>query len=142
MNRNIQAYGVRAGVMGALNPVLFSDQLIPVQEFRTELKQVMASARVDTLTEHLESRAHVTQFDEDTWWTIVDDLKAHLGSQCANMVVDSRDDQESLMVAAETWVEDNISNATRAMIVATAIVLYGYAKAETMIRELSSAVAV
>ncbi len=83
----------------------------------------------------------MTQFDEDTWWTIVDDLKAHLGSQCANMAGDSRDEQESALVAAETWVEDTISNTTRGKIVAAAVVLYGYAKTETLIRELSSAVA-
>jgi hypothetical protein len=136
MNRNLQAFGV----IGTLE-VLFSDQLIPVQEFRTELKQALANARVGTLIEHLESAANVTQFDEDTWWTIVDDLKAHLGSQCANMAGDSRDEQESALVAAETWVEDTISNTTRGKIVAAAVVLYGYAKTETLIRELSSAVA-
>jgi hypothetical protein len=136
MNRNLQAFGV----IGTLE-VLFSDQLVPVQEFRTELKCALANARVGTLIEHLESAANVAQFDEDTWWTIVDDLKAHLGSQCANMAGDSRDEQESALVAAETWVEDTISNTTRGKIVATAVVLYGYAKAETLIRELSSAVA-
>ncbi len=40
MNRNLQAFGV----IGTLE-VLFSDQLIPVQEFRTELKQALANAR-------------------------------------------------------------------------------------------------
>ncbi|PNE59609.1 hypothetical protein A8H39_00225 [Paraburkholderia fungorum] len=137
MNRNLQAFGV----IRTSHEVLFSDQMIPVQEFRTDLKQVLTNPRVDTLIEHLESGANVTQFDEDTWWTIVDDLKAHLGSQCANMAGDSRDEQESALVAAETWVEDNISHSSRARIVAVAVVLYGYAKAETMIRELSSAVA-
>lgn len=137
MNRNLQA----SGVIGTHHEVLFSEQLIPVQEFRTELKQVLANSRVVTLIEHLESGAHVAQFDEDTWWTIVDDLKAHLGSRCANMAGDSREEQESALVAAETWVEDNISNHTRAKIVATAVVLYGYDKAETMIRDLSSVVA-
>ncbi|MGF6603257.1 hypothetical protein P3T23_008011 [Paraburkholderia sp. GAS448] len=137
MNRNLQAFGV----IGTQHEVLFSDQLIHVQEFRTDLKQAMADARVGTLIEHLEGGANVTQFDEDTWWTIVDDLKAYLGSQCANKAGDSRGEQESALVAAETWVEDNISNTTRAKIVAAAVVLYGYAKAETMIRELSSAVA-
>jgi hypothetical protein len=136
MNRNLQAFGV----IGTQHEVLFR-QLIPVQEFRTDLKQVLADARVGTLIERLEGGANLTQFDEDTWWTIVDDLKASLGSQCANMAGDSRDEQESALVAAETWVEDNISNTTRAKIVAAAVVLYGYAKAETMIRELSSAVA-
>jgi hypothetical protein len=141
MNRNLQAEGVCAGVVGVLNQILFSDQLLPVQEFRTELKHVLASARVARLTDRLESSANVSRFDEDMWWTVVDDLKARLGCQSANMVGDSRGDQESAMVAAETWVEDNISNTTRGTIVATAVVLYGYPAAEAMITELRSDVA-
>src|SRR5579864_8332523 len=62
MNRNLQAFGV----IGTQPAVLFSDQLIHVQEFRTDLTQVLADARVGTLIEHLEGGANVTQFDEET----------------------------------------------------------------------------
>ncbi|VVE16817.1 hypothetical protein [Pandoraea cepalis] len=137
MNRNLQAFCV----IRTQHEIVFGDQLILVQEFRTELKEALADASVVTLIEQLESGGNVAQFDEDTWWTIVDDLKAHLGSQCANMAGDSRDEQESALVAAETWVEENISNATRAEIVAAAVVHYGYSTAGTMIRELNSPVA-
>ncbi|WP_321908021.1 hypothetical protein [Burkholderia cepacia] len=137
MNRNLQAFGIAS----SQHEVVFSDQLIPVQEFRTELDQVVVHGGVDKLLTHLTNGGNVTLFDKDTWWDIVDELKSYLGSKASNLCGDSISDQESAMVGAETWVEDNISCGPRAKIVATAVVLYGYAKAEAMIRGLSTAVA-
>ncbi len=137
MNGNLQV----SGVIGTHLAAMVSVQLIPMHVFQTKLNQVLATPAVSRLVERLESGANAIQFDEDAYWTIVDDLKAYLGSQAANMVDDSRDEQELALVTAETWVEDNISNAGRTTIVGVAIVLYGYAKAESMIHELDAAAA-
>jgi hypothetical protein len=135
MNGNLQV----AGVIGTQHAAMVSVQLIPMHVFQTKLKQVLATAAVSRLLERLESGVNAIQFDEDVYWTIVDDLKAYLGSQAANMAGDPRDEQELALVTAETWVEDNISNAGRTTIVGAAIVLYGYAKTESMIHELDAA---
>lgn len=140
MNHNFQAIDVRVGVIASMNDALFCHNLIAVQEFHTELMQVLADARFGRLITLLEDGAYVAQFDEDAWWTIVDDLKGHLGSQWANSVGDSCDDQQSTLDAADEWVEENISNATRAKVVATGVVLYGFARMESMIHELGFAI--
>ncbi|UIF89447.1 hypothetical protein [Cupriavidus sp. UYPR2.512] len=137
MTGNLQVFGV----VGTRHEAMFSAQLIPVQVFEAKLNQVLATTAISTLVARIESGASATQFDDDLWWTIVDDLKAYLGGQAANMAGDSRDEQDQALVTAESWVEDNISNASRSTIVGAAIVLYGYAKAETMIFELGAAVA-
>lgn len=137
MNSNLQV----SGVIGTQHTGMFSVELILMHVFQTKLNQVLATAAVSMLVERIESGVNAVQFDEDVYWTIVDDLKDYLGSQAANMAGDSRDQQESSLVTAETWVEDNISNAGRTTIVGAAIVLYGYAKTESMIRELDAAAA-
>lgn len=136
MTGNLQV----SGIIGARHEAMCSVQLIPMHVFQTKLKQVLATSAVSTLVERIKNGANANQFDEDVWWTIVDDLKAYLGSEAANLAGDSRNEQDLALVTAETWVEDNVSNACRTTIVGVAIVLYGYVKAESMIDEINAAV--
>lgn len=137
MTGNLQIFGA----IGTRHAAMLSAQLIHTQVFQTKLNQVLASTVVANLVAHIGSGVSASQFDDDLWWTIVDDLKSHLGSQAANSAGDARCDQDHALVSAETWVEDNISNANRTTIVGAAIVLYGYDKARAMILELGAAVA-
>jgi len=91
-----------------------------------------AAPLIDTLSRALENSGDVS---DEFYWTQIDDLKGHLGEECANACSGDLQDQDDAISDAENWVADNISNADHETWVAAVLTLQGDEEGERIIRE-------
>jgi hypothetical protein len=111
-----------------------------VAMFKQELNEI-ANRHADlikTLDAEIAHSGRERRFDDLVTWNVIDEIKGALGAASANDLSDEDADDDmavdDCLDAADTFVSEHVSGASRPTIIASSIWLYGDAEATRMIR--------